>query len=162
MGLSPRMRGNRHVQWQNHCKKGSIPAHAGKPLPSDDKQLHYWVYPRACGETTDSITMPERGQGLSPRMRGNLCILDTFGSLDGSIPAHAGKPTQASFFAIIRWVYPRACGETGRTGCGGQRSRGLSPRMRGNLRAALRPPCRPGSIPAHAGKPAGHYRQRRE
>ena len=31
---------------------------------------------------------------------------------------------------------------------------GLSPRMRGNLRLAPRPPPRPGSIPAYAGEPS--------
>ncbi len=50
-------------------------------------------------------------------------------------------------------VYPRVCGGTLRAACSDPIRRGLSPRVRGNLRSPVRPPLRAGSIPACAGEP---------
>ena len=74
-------------------------------------------------------------------------------SFPGSIPACAGEPTIQ--LLVVRWtrVYPRVCGGTLR-GLGGKHChQGLSPRVRGNLRAALQNHIAAGSIPACAGEP---------
>ena len=177
-GLSPRMRGNRLANARGAGELGSIPAHAGEPGAAVVAALAAGVYPRACGGTRKTPTAVWSGEGLSPRMRGNH-----FGSVtglpwQGSIPAHAGEPPPCCRPSSRRWVYPRACGGTIGlvTGCdsfekgvnrvypracGGTGATvfawsppaGLSPRMRGNLRARRHRELNIGSIPAHAGEP---------
>ena len=56
-GLSPRMRGNRLVPPEYQTNKGSIPAHAGKPLFVTFNFSQCWVYPRACGETVGRLQL---------------------------------------------------------------------------------------------------------
>ena len=55
IGLSPRVRGNPHVQWIGGTRKGSIPACAGEPVELGAYE-HYEA-------------------GLSPRVRGNLLLM---------------------------------------------------------------------------------------
>ena len=93
------------------------------------------------------------GAGLSPRTRGILELFLFQIPIRGSIPAHAGNPSQTKTSTILYTVYPRARGES-------EESRnvlfcapGLSPRTRGILfRSAFDAPLL-GSIPAHAGNP---------
>ena len=92
--------------------------------------------------------------GLSPRLRGNH---DRLGSeIDDirSIPAPAGEPTAHVVFPDVIQVYPRACGGTGGLRHRGSYSRGLSPRLRGNLLLLHKPRCAGRSIPAPAGEPS--------
>ena len=136
---------------------------------------------RSCGGTGCADW---RGLGLSPRVRGNLDrhprgseparfgrnMTALRGSIPagscrhssrspdevagGSIPAGAGEP--ASLVCCI--VYPRGCGGTD---VDADRSRGLSPRVRGNPSPRRGRRCHPnrrtvrpeGSIPAGAGEP---------
>ena len=155
-GLSPPMRGN---PGNIRRGRGSIPAHAGKPSTTE------YLIPAHAGSNGTT--------GLSPPMRGNLRNLarrhrqsagqvyprpcgETLASaghrgwpITGSIPAHAGKPTEPgrglrpsprcgeTDLPLRSRVYPRPCGET----C--QRCLTISPVV------AAR------SIPAHAGKPLG-------
>ena len=111
------------------------------------------VYPRACGETQEQVEGSQSVLGLSPRMRGNQFLDDVLDRGFGSIPAHAGKPVLTLDVMGQARVYPRACGETKSTSGLILIARGLSPRMRGNRPGARRSQGRPGSIPAHAGKP---------
>ena len=172
-GLSPRMRGNQNVTHTRRIPEGSIPAHAGEPVPHAAQGHIEMVYPRACGGTPAGVG--ERGGtwGLSPRMRGNRPLPAHFRPQVGSIPAHAGEPRLYGTARTIAGVYPRACGGTIRehvvTGtmevypraCGGTPAqyvaaviyRGLSPRMRGNLLWWMGSSGDTGSIPAHAGEP---------
>ena len=97
-------------------------------------------------------------------MRGNLEGGYRRQVLQESIPAHAGKPELVVRLRRPEKVYPRPCGETVSDGMSANRSRGLSPPMRGNRRIAPCPIPLIGSIPAHAGKPqahAGNYIQAR-
>ena len=50
-------------------------------------------------------------------------------------------------------VYPRPRGGAIETMHTGHEADGLSPPTRGSPRPEMRPPLRPGSIPAHAGEP---------
>ena len=134
------------------------------------------VYPRVCGGTPTPPPLGSMGQGLSPRVRGNLSSPNCRPATQRSIPACAGEPNQRLEGAAIQRVYPRVCGGTSFTltgsiptiglsprvrgnpdgvVCGAQYSKeGLSPRVRGNraLGATLSPPG--GSIPACAGEPS--------
>ena len=152
-GLSPRMRGNREVNYPPPYREGSIPAYAGEPrgklsstvpggsIPAyaGEPGLHFsagsgWqVYPRVCGGTRRRRVCRAVRKGLSPRMRGNRLSNLGLRIPQLSIPAYAGEP---------QWHWQ----------AGGYLS-GLSPRMRGNR---CRVPSRKvpaGSIPAYAGEP---------
>ncbi len=75
----------------------------------------------------------------------------------GPIPARAGEPLRQRCRCRRYRAYPRACGGTkGRDGFIGLQD-GLSPRVRGNLRAICSTRNRWGPIPARAGEP---HRQR--
>ena len=70
-GLSPRMRGNPLRVEVGLAPIGSIPAHAGEPIPPLTSNSLSRVYPRACGGTPVAYTLTSQASGLSPRMRGN-------------------------------------------------------------------------------------------
>ena len=70
-----------------------------------------------------------------------------------SIPACAGKPGVPRDGAHPGGVYPRVCGGTQPLGDAVVEGRGLSPRVRGNLRHALTGQAQLRSIPACAGEP---------
>ncbi len=136
--------------------RGSIPACAGEPATADIWVQASRVYPRVCGGTKTWAGVSGSTTGLSPRVRGNRCLYSGGDPRTGSIPACAGEPgVRSPKLRRIR-VYPRVCGGT----CAPLRCdvphQGLSPRVRGNLRAApMRCPA-PGSIPACAGEPRSH------
>ena len=148
------MRGNLLCGRSDPRPRGSIPAHAGKPLAAAIIQPGGRVYPRACGETIDFCNRGARQWGLSPRMRGNPGRDRGRPICRGSIPAHAGKPIPWANDICLRRVYPRACGETINTNNTLSFYKGLSPRMRGNRPGPGPDPGPHGSIPAHAGKPS--------
>ena len=106
-----------------------------------------------CGETPQRHTSPRPVQGLSPRVRGNLHRPVVDGESGRSIPACAGKPTENDRRSDMDRVYPRVCGETGRTSRQAPAWRGLSPRVRGNRGTRPGRGAGAGSIPACAGKP---------
>ena len=93
------------------------------------------------------------GGGLSPRMRGNLRMVDDNVLVIRSIPAHAGEPAPIMPAPAMATVYPRACGGTAKLDNVSSRGRGLSPRMRGNLKFKWARLPSERSIPAHAGEP---------
>ena len=73
--------------------------------------------------------------GLSPRVRGNLQGAARLANAAGTIPACAGEPRLAGRMAIPPWDYPRVCGGTVWDALCEAEREGLSPRVRGNLRA---------------------------
>ena len=152
-GLSPRMRGNHAGGLHGAVSGGSIPAYAGEPADGCSPRLTAAVYPRVCGGTRFSCQSPMCVRGLSPRMRGNLRSRSDARFSRGSIPAYAGEPSVPPHRRRIRRVYPRVCGGTGFIPRVQGSRRGLSPRMRGNLRTAASPVSVMRSIPAYAGEP---------
>ena len=70
----------------------------------------------------------------------------------GSIPACAGETKAACTGGIWQWVYPRVCGGNAAIGANPNPSKGLSPRVRGKLRAGGGLAQGAGSIPACAGE----------
>ena len=87
-------------------------------------------------------------------MRGNLGRHEGGLSLCRSIPAYAGEPSSRRTVASHQVVYPRVCGGTERQQWRRAANGGLSPRMRGNLRAGGSEAIDGGSIPAYAGEPS--------
>ena len=131
----------------------SIPACEGKPRHLAMPWRPARVYPRVCGETamTGAPTAPT--PGLSPRVRGNQLRIRQDRLPLGSIPACAGKPHHRDVLEHLVGVYPRVCGETFNASTRARSNWGLSPRVRGNHGAGVRPLAEAGSIPACAGKP---------
>ena len=136
---------------------GSIPACAGEPRLRTGRGRLRTVYPRVCGGTHLYQRHVRPRQGLSPRVRGNLLVHLLSGYGARSIPACAGEPPSGANALDPRWVYPRVCGGTAHAAHKHEAAPGLSPRVRGNLRAvggrrrALR------SIPACAGEPRSSF-----
>ncbi len=152
-GLSPRMRGNPVRKVTTFTQIGPIPAHAGQPSRGPPSSRRRGAYPRACGATEDVQPVAAAGDGLSPRMRGNLPVCSVPAGLLGPIPAHAGQPGSRVPDRESGRAYPRACGATSATDFQASCASGLSPRMRGNPWRRIWP-CEPkGPIPAHAGQP---------
>ena len=73
---------------------------------------HCQVYPRVCGGTGQANLVTIGGDGLSPRVRGNLAQHRNGERRLGSIPACAGEPLSLSRTTRRCAVYPRVCGGT--------------------------------------------------
>ena len=153
-GLSPRVRGNPSWAFALPEPTGSIPARAGEPASASGHLCSPRVYPRACGGTLSSPSLPRPRRGLSPRVRGNLDVLLTSQPGRRSIPARAGEPTRRPTSAPLPWVYPRACGGTRSGKTYAALFGGLSPRVRGNRNNLAQAHGTVGSIPARAGEPS--------
>ena len=151
--LSPRVRGNPihgASRWERY---GSIPACAGEPSGRMVCSLRARVYPRVCGGTAGGFQVWDYPQGLSPRVRGNpLCCCST-GRQPRSIPACAGEPVVDLELKVVVDVYPRVCGGTSMNTVYHDGTRGLSPRVRGNLGGSAMKTAMRRSIPACAGEP---------
>ena len=91
-GLSPLARGNRALTASASPIPGPIPARAGEPLHRRHGRHAVWAYPRSRGGTAALALCAERGRGLSPLARGNLCDRLHCLAETGPIPARAGEP----------------------------------------------------------------------
>ena len=112
VGLSPRVRGNRLKARHTWYYERSIPACAGEPSPSQPSCPPLPVYPRVCGGTNRAAVAYQRGNGLSPHVRGNPPPAPLPPSGRRSIPACAGEPHLPRHPRMRRRVYPRVCGGT--------------------------------------------------
>ncbi len=153
-GLSPRVRGNLQRESSRSVSTGSIPAGAGEPKEGLMRPFGDLVYPRGCGGTTTWSSSSMRRSGLSPRVRGNLRPRARQRRRQGSIPAGAGEPPCCAAARRRCGVYPRGCGGTNPRRFPMSASKGLSPRVRGNLLRLVAARADDGSIPAGAGEPA--------
>ena len=152
-GLSPPTRGNLSLPTVGRGTLGSIPAHAGEPLPNAHHPILRWVYPRPRGGTALRVGHWRNPGGLSPPTRGNRTCKSALQLWTGSIPAHAGEPNPRPLFDAEVKVYPRPRGGTQKRGRHQNAPKGLSPPTRGNPRATIMGDGVDGSIPAHAGEP---------
>ena len=156
------MRGNPGRVLAGRARRGSIPAHAGEPQPTQSTHCASGVYPRTCGGTQICPDRASRHRGLSPHMRGNLYAYTCEKGDTRSIPAHAGEPAKKSAFAADMQVYPRTCGGTAAVPAGPGDPGGLSPHMRGNPFGKNQAVSIKRSIPAHAGEPGPYCLARKE
>ena len=152
-GLSPRVRGNPGRHRAQIQRQRSIPACAGEPRCPPAPSIGERVYPRVCGGTITAIECPLGCQGLSPRVRGNQEQRDWILGSFRSIPACAGEPTRVGRPINAGPVYPRVCGGTTIRPSWTRSTRGLSPRVRGNLHRRHPGNAAQRSIPACAGEP---------
>ena len=93
--------------------------------------------------------------GPSPLTRGNPARLVRQEPHAGSIPAHAGQPGPCASSPPVSRVYPRSRGATNNAQLSWALTEGPSPLSRGNLLRIVGGRIPVGSIPAHAGQPAG-------
>ena len=114
-GLSPRVRGNRHIPAQVGAGHGSIPARAGEPDALHAADFANEVYPRACGGTAGPVRRLSFPPGLSPRVRGNHIGSFSVAVRDRSIPARAGEPpgVPGNQVGFQRGSIPARAGEPG-------------------------------------------------
>ena len=152
-GVSPRERGNREAAAAHLPDLGCIPARAGEPRLCRGAYARNRVYPRASGGTRLLDVVFDHLGGVSPRERGNLGEVGGPTIDIGCIPARAGEPAELCRRMIRNKVYPRASGGTEQGRRGSPSERGVSPRERGNLRAAFYCLALQGCIPARAGEP---------
>ena len=111
-GLSPPTRGNPHRGNGRGGRQRSIPAHAGEPGDNPIPLRSRSVYPRPRGGT--HLPRPARTVlvGLSPPTRGNPSGQPFRFASAGSIPAHAGEPSESESEPPPPRVYPRPRGGT--------------------------------------------------
>ncbi len=95
VGLSPRVRGNLDCAVDNGESFGTIPACAGEPICAVPSVASVRDYPRVCGGTTFDQVVGLFGEGLSPRVRGNLKLDAKKLTVVGTIPACAGEPVRS-------------------------------------------------------------------
>ena len=115
------------------------------------------VYPRVCGGTIAFPAPLSDLNGLSPRVRGNLCYCRRHFGSRRSIPACAGEPQTTRHRDRNQPVYPRVCGGTGILHPINDEYWGLSPRVRGNPQHSPLDTSYVRSIPACAGEPVDKY-----
>ena len=161
-GPSPRVRGIQAADGRDGGEGGSIPAGAGNPSERRAGAPMSRVHPRGCGESLAGARHAAAVPGPSPRVRGIRRPRRRRSATSGSIPAGAGNPRTASRSSTRATVHPRGCGESVDLVRLAAVVGGPSPRVRGIHRrhGRYRQGC--GSIPAGAGNPDHHARQRRQ
>ena len=152
-GLSPHTRGSRGADRRGRGRRGSIPAHTGKPGHHRSRRPAARVYPRTHGEAEGFGLFGGCGGGLSPHTRGSPEVRWWLSIAMGSIPAHTGKPAAPWRLEGLARVYPRTHGEAISTCSVRVSNHGLSPHTRGSPTCRLTRRSDRGSIPAHTGKP---------
>ena len=151
-GSSPLTRGKRPRYADQAVRPRLIPAHAGKTAPRSPRSRPAPAHPRSRGENRWRARRGHRGSGSSPLTRGKHRTVVPRGTIEGLIPAHAGKTQWKTHIAVCVSAHPRSRGENQSSGPTGQRCYGSSPLTRGKpqkwgvSRVARR------LIPAHAGK----------
>ena len=152
-GLSPRVRGSLLNTIVTLITSRSIPACAGQPARQTRRLDKPGVYPRVCGAAHPCLYPASCPAGLSPRVRGSRYTDGATRPRPGSIPACAGQPAKHDCYAHYQQVYPRVCGAAGPWCECSPCVQGLSPRVRGSLKAARDWLNHRRSIPACAGQP---------
>ena len=150
-GSSPRLRGTRPFARSAHRPERFIPAPAGNTGKNRHNGTSTTVHPRACGEHVVVNPQPGPLPGSSPRLRGTHHLGLKLFAGDRFIPAPAGNTLAENEVRYGMTVHPRACGEHNRGLPPKPFPAGSSPRLRGTLAAARRPPPGHRFIPAPAG-----------
>ena len=90
-GSSPRVRGKRDESGCSCCRRGLIPACAGKTTPLPAASSSWRAHPRVCGENVALRRVRTPVAGSSPRVRGKPEVEEALSDPAGLIPACAGK-----------------------------------------------------------------------
>ncbi len=151
-GPSPRTRGKRQRDAQDHARLGAIPAYAGETARAWAERSRSRGHPRVRGGNLCLQIPADEGQGPSPRTRGKHGHGGRRRRRRGAIPAYAGETHRQSSDAHLQRGHPRVRGgnSTALPNCAA--SKGPSPRTRGK-RGGLRAKAGcGGAIPAYAGE----------
>ena len=151
-GSSPLTRGKQRARRQDRGRLRLIPAHAGKTSRVAWMPPEPWAHPRSRGENHDIRVRIGPDSGSSPLTRGKPPRQVHASTLQGLIPAHAGKTVHRRCTTLNVSAHPRSRGENRGLAAVTRSPRGSSPLTRGKLlpRSGSRTPKR--LIPAHAGK----------
>ena len=90
-GSSPLTRGKHRLASAGVPISGLIPAHAGKTSSHPARSRSRGAHPRSRGENHPASGHTQTSTGSSPLTRGKLCETTPHITLNGLIPAHAGK-----------------------------------------------------------------------
>ena len=132
-GSSPRGRGKRSSLRGAPCRKGLIPARAGKTSTRRAARSSTAAHPRAGGENPKHSNPGQQARGSSPRGRGKPGITSADGQTYRLIPARAGKTCLIRDGSTPAKAHPRAGGENSLARLEIQSREGSSPRGRGKL-----------------------------
>ena len=146
------MRGKRGFCFCNSSTKGLIPACAGKTFPQRAEARSQWAHPRVCGENHSRVDGTFTKLGSSPRVRGKPLPAWRASSVQGLIPACAGKTPRRVARSMPIAAHPRVCGENLFVSPYVFRSLGSSPRVRGKQETQDAAEKWTRLIPACAGK----------
>ena len=155
-GSSPRVRGKRKPPRSRGRVGRLIPARAGKTVDRVHAGLQSRAHPRACGENGSGRGLFTCAVGSSPRVRGKPGPPVRNGSIEGLIPARAGKTQAARTLDLDQAAHPRACGENFDLVLIDCAPSGSSPRVRGKRQAHGTTARGQRLIPARAGKTRCH------
>ena len=109
-GSSPRMRGKRRREHNEHICERIIPAHAGQTERNLAVARQVADHPRACGANAFGCFDDDAVGGSSPRMRGKQVHRLAQMGIYRIIPAHAGQTLRTIAFSTTLADHPRACG----------------------------------------------------
>ena len=177
LGAHPRSRGENQPKWAGGgassgsspltrgklacaiaCARaiGLIPAHAGKTDAEPPVMLAVRAHPRSRGENCCTGAGSALKAGSSPLTRGKHLAGHVVISVDGLIPAHAGKTSRAARSPISPTAHPRSRGENAKGAGSALMGAGSSPLTRGKLSRRAGGLALARLIPAHAGKTRPH------
>ena len=110
------------------------------------------ITPACAGKSSLHLSLVQSKSGSPPRVRGKA-IGRCFGARSTRItPACAGKSDDDRRKRNVIWDHPRVCGEKRFAGCGGAKSPGSPPRVRGKGAPEKYTECQWRITPACAGK----------
>ena len=156
-GSSPLTRGKRHSQRDRLPTDRLIPAHAGKTGAGAGYFSERAAHPRSRGENWFVRHPGCVASGSSPLTRGKQRTTPAPITVDGLIPAHAGKTGDGGRDPERAQAHPRSRGENLAWLAFCAAWSGSSPLTRGKRSWLLGEGIPPRLIPAHAGKTArGH------
>ena len=158
----PRPRGGAFRRFGEQSARGGLsPPTRGSLCRAIPYSCALRVYPRPRGGAASTSDRGSLAWGLSPPTRGSPCSGCGSARRTRSIPAHAGEPSKPRCFCALTRVYPRPRGGAASTSDRGSLAWGLSPPTRGSPCSGCGSARRTRSIPAHAGEPAGPFRDGR-
>ena len=152
LGSSPLTRGKHHGRARRDLRRGLLPAHAGKTASLSASPTTRRAHPRSRGENTYADEDRNLALGSSPLTRGKHRIMEINITLDGLIPAHAGKTPWWHPYGRAHRAHPRSRGENVTPGGSARATSGSSPLTRGKHIGDNRVAEAWRLIPAHAGK----------
>ena len=151
-GLPPQVRGELVAAALVGGGLRLTPAGAGRTTRSRTGPWPSWAYPRRCGENLTEQRSILTTSGLPPQVRGERQPRGRQSRRPGLTPAGAGRTDPEMRGRVVRWAYPRRCGENSFGRHQMPLMRGLPPQVRGELKRSGLCGAWPRLTPAGAGR----------